>query len=65
MIFGVEKKPFLLKSTAPRSISRTLLLDLSATSKQALELLLVVCYVSLHDVHAGAQQPLEGFHIHD
>lgn len=46
-------------------ISCTLLLNLSATSKQGHQLLLIVCYVPLHDVHAWAQQPLKGLHVQD
>lgn len=43
----------------------TLLLNLSATSKQGLQLLHVISDVSLHDVHAWAKQSLKGFNIHD
>lgn len=46
------------------AVSCTLLLDLSATPKQAHQLLLIVSNVPLHDVHAGTQQSLKGFDIH-
>lgn len=62
MISAVENKSF---PCLCLFVSGALLLNLGATSKQAFELLLIICYVSLHDIHAGAQQPLEGFHIHD
>lgn len=43
----------------------TLLLKFRATSKQGEELLLVVSNVSLHDVHAWAQQSLKCLYVHN
>lgn len=66
-----EKHPykhFLFSSTDSWSIgavSYTLLLNLSATSKEGHQLLLIVSNISLHDVHARAQQSLEGLNVHD
>lgn len=53
------------KTWSIQDILQAVLLNCSATSKQGDELLLVVCDIPLHDVHAGTQQPLEGFNIHD